>query len=96
MSTTAMKVVDLVKDSVVIEQATRYDGRNNVIVVNGITGNGTLKFDVSVDNGTTWVEDSSLEFSEDGIKVLHNAPAIIKAKLDDVTDATSLKAQLGY
>ena len=37
MSTTAMKFVDLVKDSAAVEQATRYDGRNNVIVVSGIT-----------------------------------------------------------
>lgn len=96
MSTTAMKFVDLVKDSAAVEQATRYDGRNNVIVVSGITDNGTLKFEVSVDDGTTWVEDSSLEFTEDGVKVLHNAPAILKAKLDDVTDTTNLKVQLGY
>jgi len=96
MSTTAMKFVDLVKDSVAVEQATRCDGRNNVIVVSGITGNGTLKFEVSVDNGVTWVEDSSLEFSEDGVKVLHNAPAIIKANLNDVTDATAITVQLGY
>ena len=96
MSTTAMKFVDLVKDGAAIEQATRCDGRNNVIVVSGITDNGTLKFDVSVDDGTTWVEDGSIEFSEDGVKVLHNAPAILKAKLDDVTDATAIKVQLGY
>lgn len=96
MSTTAMKFVDLVKDSAAVEQATRCDGRNNVIVVSGITGNGTLKFEVSVDDGTTWVEDLSLEFTEDGVKVLHNAPAIVKAKLDDVSDTTSLKVQLGY
>ena len=96
MSTTAMKFVDLVKDSAVVEQAIRHEGRNNVISVSGITGNGTLKFEVSVDDGTTWVEDSSLEFSEDGVKVLHNAPAILKAKLDDVTDATAIAVQLGY
>lgn len=96
MSTTAMKFVDLVKDSAAVEQATRYDGRNNVIVVSGITDNGTLKFEVSVDDGTTWVEDASLEFTEDGVKVLHNAPAILKAKLDGVTDKTNLKVQLGY
>lgn len=96
MSTTAMKFVDLVKDSAAVEQATRCDGRNNVIVVGGITDNGTLKFEVSVDDGTTWVEDASLEFTEDGVKVLHNAPAILKAKLDDVTDATAIKVQLGY
>lgn len=96
MSASAMKFVDLVKDGAAVEQATRYDGRNNVIVVSGITGNGTLKFEVSVDNGTTWVEDSSLEFTEDGVKVLHNAPAILKAKLDDVTDATAIAVQLGY
>ena len=91
-----MKFVDLVKDSAAVEQATRYDGRNNVIVVSGITDNGTLKFEVSVDDGTTWVEDASLEFTEDGVKVLHNAPAILKAKLDGVTDKTNLKVQLGY
>ena len=96
MSTTAMKFVDLVKDSAAVEQATRYDGRNNVIVVSGITDNGTLKFEVSVDDGTTWVEDTSLEFTSDGVKVLHNAPAILKAKLSDVDDATNLKVQLGY
>lgn len=96
MSTTAMKFVDLVKDGVAVEQAIRHEGRNNVISVSGITGNGTLKFEVSVDDGTTWVEDSSLEFTEDGVKVLHNAPAILKAKLDDVTDATAIAVQLGY
>ena len=96
MSATAMKFVDLVKDSAAVEQATRYDGRNNVIVVSGITDNGTLKFEVSIDDGTTWVEDTSLEFTEDGVKVLHNAPAILKAKLDDVTDATAITVQLGY
>jgi len=96
MSTTAMKFVDLVKDSVAVEQAIRHEGRNNVISVSGITGNGILKFEVSVDDGTTWVEDSSLEFSEDGVKVLHNAPAILKAKLDDVTDASAIAVQLGY
>ena len=96
MSTTAMKFVDLVKDSAAVEQATRYDGRNNVIVVSGITDNGTLKFEVSVDDGTTWVEDASLEFTEDGVKVLHNAPAILKAKLDSVTDAPAITVQLGY
>ncbi len=96
MSTTAMKCVDLVKDGVVTERATEYDGRNNLLIVSGLTGYGTLKFDVSVDGGTTWVEDGSIEFSEDGVKVLHNSPAILKAKLDDVTDTTNLKVQLGY
>ena len=96
MSTSAMKFVDLVKDGVAKEHATVNTGRHNVIVVSGITGNGTLKFDVSVDEGVTWVEDSSLEFSEDGVKVLHNAPAILKAKLDDVTDASAIAVQLGY
>lgn len=91
-----MKSVDLVKDGVVTERATEYDGRNNLLIVSGLTGNGTLKFDVSVDGGTTWVEDGSIEFSEDGVKVLHNAPAILKAKLDSVTDTTNLKVQLGY
>lgn len=96
MSTTAMKFVDLVKDGVVTERATEYDGRNNLLIVSGISSNGTLKFDVSVDGGTTWVEDSSLEFTADGVKVLHNAPAILKAKLSDVADTTNLKVQLGY
>lgn len=94
MSTTAMKFVDLVKDGVVTERATENGGRNNLLIVSGLSG--TLKFDVSVDDGTTWVEDGSIEFSEDGVKVLHNAPAILKAKLDDVADTTNLKVQLGY
>lgn len=96
MSTTAMKFVNLVEDGVVKEHATVNTGRYNTIVVSGISNNGTLKFDVSVDDGTTWVEDASLEFTEDGVKVLHNAPAILKAKLDSVTDATAITVQLGY
>lgn len=94
MSTSAMKFVDLVKDGAVRQQATQYDGRNNIIVVSGLSG--TLKFEVSVDGGLTWAEDTSLEFSEDGVKVLHNSPAIIKAKLDDVSSTTGLKVQLGF
>ena len=96
MSTTAMKFVDLVKGGVVTEHATVSTGRNNVIVVSGVSNNGTLKFDVSVDDGTTWVEDQTLEFTEDGVKVLHNAPAIIKAKIDAVSDASGLVVQLGF
>lgn len=96
MSTTAMKWVDLVKDGSVTIAATVSTGRNNVINVGGLTGNGTLKFEVSVDGGTTYVEDSSLEVTEDGVIVLHNSSAMIKAKLDDVSDTTNLKVQLGY
>lgn len=96
MSTSAMKYVDLVKGGVVKEAATVSTGRNNVINVHGITGNGTLKFEVSVDGGTTYVEDETLETTADGPIVLENAPAIIRAKIDDVVNASTLLVQLGY
>lgn len=96
MSTTAMKFVDLYKDGVSKEHATVSTGRNNILKVSGMNGNGTLRFEVSVDDGVTWVEDSTLEFTADGVKVLHNSPAILRAKVDDVVDTTELLVQLGY
>lgn len=96
MSTTAMKFVDLVKDGVVTQYATVSTGRHNVLVVSGITGNGTLKFDVSVDDGVTWVEDASLECTDDGDIVLEKASVILKPKTDAVTDASGLVVQLGF
>ena len=96
MSTTAMKFVNLVEDGVAKEHATVNTGRYNTIVVSGISNNGTLKFDVSVDDGVTWVEDASLEFTEDGVIVLQRSAAIIKPKLDAVSDASGLVVQLGF
>jgi len=91
-----MKYADLFKDGVSKEQSVVFTGRNNVLVVSGITDNGTLKFEVSVDGGTTWVEDSTLEFTTDGTKVLHNVSAMIRVKTDDVDDTSDLLVQIGY
>lgn len=96
MSTAAMKFVPLVKNDVVTPQATVFTGRHNVISVSGLTGNGTLKFEVSVDGGVTYVEDFSLECNVDGLITLENAPGIIRAKLGDVSSTSGLLVLLGY
>lgn len=91
-----MKFVDLVKDGVVTPQAIVFGGRRNVIMVSGIAGKGTLTFEVSIDGGNTWVEDTSLQCNSDGPIVLENAPGIIKANLESVTSTTGLLVQLGF
>ena len=96
MSTSAMKFAYLLKDGVATNVATVNTGRNNILVINGMDDNGTLKFEVSVDGGTTFVEDNSLETTESGIITLHNAAAIIKVKTDAVTSTTGVVVMLGY
>lgn len=91
-----MRFVNLVENGVVTPQATVSTGRHNVINVSGLTGKGTLRFEVSIDAGVTYVEDESLACTVDGVIVLQNAPAIIRAKLDDITNTNGLLVQLGY
>ena len=83
-----MRFVNLVENGVVTPQATVSTGRHNVINVSG--------FEVSIDAGVTYVEDESLACTVDGVIVLQNAPAIIRAKLDDITNTSGLLVQLGY
>lgn len=77
-------------------QAVVLSGNANVLAITGMTGNGTLRFEVSVDGGTTYIEDESLECNDNAIITLENANAIIRAKVEDVTDATAVKVILGY
>lgn len=96
MSTSAMKVDYLYKDQVAKDVATVNTGRNNLLVVSGMDNNGTLKFKVSVDGGTTFVEDTSLQMTASGIIVLHNSPAIIKVDISGVSSTSGLTVMLGF
>ena len=91
-----MKVAYLYKDGAANDVATVNTGRNNLLVIDGMDSNGTLKFKVSVDGGTTFVEDQTLETTASGIIVLHNSAAIIRVDVTGVSDASGLTVMLGY
>jgi hypothetical protein len=96
MSTNATKFKTLYANSTATPQAIVNGTENNVIVVSGMNSNGILKFEVSVDGGTTWVEDESLQFEANGTVTLERINAMIRAKDTGVTNKANVKAQLGY
>jgi hypothetical protein len=77
-------------------QATVLSAANNVIVVSGMNNNGILKFEISVDGGTTWVADDSLNFEGNGTITLEKVNAIIRADVTGVNNAGNVKALLGF
>ena len=96
MSIKATSFKAIYENKVSTPQAIVLGAANNVIVVSGMNNNGILKFEVSVDGGTNWVEDESLQFEANGTITLERVNAIIRANVTQVTNTTNVKALLGY
>lgn len=96
MSTNADRFKVIYANSKSTPQAIVNGTENNVIVVSGMNNNGILRFEVSVDGGTTWVEDESLQFEKNGTVTLERINAQIRAKVTDVVNVANVKAVLGY